>query len=393
MPTRVRIGGRPLACSPTDRVFLSDDSLIHLGEGDEALPWPWAMPQPEGQNVINESALLESRTLRDGVLERTDVLDRVKALSLLPDGMHVTTAMVAAYFEVGLTAIRSLVLDHRAELEANGYHTLTGSELSSFKELSGLQSRTASLALFSRRAVLNVAMLLRDSEVARQVRVYLLDMEYLARTQPVDNSVHTDTVSLDDRIDQRITHILGKTVVPMFNALIETSGEHRKELIALRAGVQRIERRLHQHHARLQRLEGVRDDRPTVGVMAAMDAMNGRTFEHHIAKLLRRDGCTDVTVLGGHGDRGIDVSGLTADGRRLVVQCKRFAPYLNITSPDMQRFVGAAKVLHSAQVALFVATCPFTAEALSIAAETGITVVHRGLLEQWSAGEPLEVLE
>jgi restriction system protein len=348
------------------------------------------MPQPaEGQNMINESALLESKTLRDGVLERTDVLDRVKALSLLPDGMHVTTAMVAAYFEVTVEAIRALVHDHRTELEANGYRVLAGTELSDFKQLSGVQSRTRSLAIFSRRAVLNVAMLLRDSEVARQVRVYLLDMEYLARTQPVDNFVRTDTVSLDDRI----THILGKTVVPMFNALIETSGEHRKELIALRAGVQRIERRLHQHHTRLQRVEGVRDDRPTVGVMAAMDAMNGRTFEHHIAKLLRRDGCTDVTVLGGHGDRGIDVSGLTADGRRLVVQCKRFAPYLNITSPDMQKFVGAAKVLHSAQVALFVATCPFTAEALSIAAETGITVVHRGLLEQWSAGEPLQVLE
>lgn len=397
MATRIRIrdalGGRPPACSHTDRVFLYDDSLTRWGGVTKLCPGREAMPQPEGQNMINESALLESKTLRDGVLERTDVLDRVKALSLLPDGMHVTTAMVAAYFEVGLTAIRSLVLDHRAELEANGYRVLTGSELSSFKELSGIQSRSASLATFSRRAILNVAMLLRDSEVARQVRVYLLDMEYLARTQPVDNSVHTDTASLDNRIDQRITHILGKTVVPMFNALIETSGEHRKELIALRAGVQRIERRLHQHHTRLQRLEGVRDDRPTVGVMAAMDAMNGRTFEHHIAKLLRRDGCTNLAVQGGHGDRGIDVSGLTAGGRRLVVQCKRFAPYLNITSPDMQKFVGAAKVLHSAEVALFVATCPFTAEALSIAAETGITVVHRGLLEQWSAGEPLEVLE
>ena len=343
--------------------------------------------------MINESALLESKTLRDGVLERTDVLDRVKALSLLPDGMHVTTAMVAAYFDVTVEAVRALVHDHRAELGANGYRVLAGTQLSDFKQLSGIQSRTRSLAIFSRRAVLNVAMLLRDSEVARQVRVYLLDTEYLARTQPVDNSVHTGDVALDDRIDQRITHILGKTVVPMFNALIETSGEHRRELIALRAGVQRIERRLHQHHTRLQRLEGTREDRPTVGVMAAMDAMNGRRFEHHVAKLLRRDGCTDVTVLGGHGDRGIDVSGLTADGRRLVVQCKRFAPYLNITSPDMQKFVGAAKVLHSAQVALFVATCPFTAEALSIAAETGITVVHRGLLEQWSAGEPLQVLE
>ncbi|MEU0341184.1 hypothetical protein ABZ092_20090 [Streptomyces bobili] len=136
--------------------------------------------------MINESALLKSKDLRDSVLERTDVLDRVKALSLLPDGMHVTTAMAAAYFQVGIKAVRSLIVDHRAELEASG-RVLTGSERSSFKELSGIQSHAGSLALFPRRAVLNVAMLLRDSEVARQVRVYLLDMEYLARTQPVDN--------------------------------------------------------------------------------------------------------------------------------------------------------------------------------------------------------------
>ncbi|MFI8531486.1 restriction endonuclease [Streptomyces aquilus] len=346
--------------------------------------------------MINESALLESRSLRDSVLERTDVLDRVKALSLLPDGMHVTTAMAAAYFNVTVEAIRALVHDHRPELEASGYQVLTGTELSDFKQLSGIQSRTRSLALFSRRAVLNVAMLLRDSEVARQVRVYLLDMEYLARTQPVDNSApapSTASDNLDDRIDQRITHILGKTVVPMFNALIETSGEHRRELIALRTGVQRIERRLRQHHERLKRLEGVRDDRPAIGVMAAMDAMNGSAFERHIAKLLVRDGCTNVVVQGGHGDRGVDLIGLTADGRRMVVQCKRRAPYLTIASSDIQKFIGSAKVLYSAEVALFVVTCPFTPEALALAAETGITAVHRGVLEEWSTGEPLKVLE
>ncbi|MGX5214103.1 restriction endonuclease [Streptomyces violaceus] len=234
--------------------------------------------------MINETALLESPTLRCSVLDRTDVLDRVKTLTLLPDRMHVTTAMVATYFNVTVETIRALVHDHRAELEASGYRVLTGTELSYLKQLSGIQSRTRSLALFSRRAVLNIAMLLRDSEVARQVRVYLLDMEYLARTQPVENPARADASSLDDRIDQRITHILGKIVVPMFNALIETSGEHRRELIALRAGVQRIEKRLHQHNARLQRLEGPREDRPLAGVMAAMDAMNGREFEERVAE-------------------------------------------------------------------------------------------------------------
>jgi restriction system protein len=148
--------------------------------------------------VINESALLESKSLRGSVLERTDVLDRVKALSLLPDGMHVTTAMVATYFEVGRKAIESLVLDHREELVASGYRVLAGTELTSFKEVSGIQSRSRSLALYPRRAVLNIAMLLRDSDVARQVRVYLLDMEYLARTAPVENPAPTDTVSLAD---------------------------------------------------------------------------------------------------------------------------------------------------------------------------------------------------
>ncbi|MGW3622720.1 restriction endonuclease [Streptomyces sp. NPDC000880] len=262
----------------------------------------------------------------------------------------------------------------------------------SSSQLSTRPTRTPSLAIFSRRAVLNVAMLLRDSEVARQVRTYLLDMEYIARTAPVENSIHSPAGSLDDRIDRRITHILGTAVVPMFNALIETSGEHRTELIALRQDVQSVERRLCLHHTRLRRLEGPREDRPLAGVMAAIDAMNGYEFEEHIAELLRRDGCTDVVVRGGHGDRGVDITGRTADGRPLVVQCKRFAPHNSVTSPDIQKFLGAAKVLHKADVALYVAICPFTRDALNVSAEGGITPVHRGLLEAWSAGAALDVL-
>ncbi|MGW3655797.1 hypothetical protein ACWD6R_08825 [Streptomyces sp. NPDC005151] len=59
-------------------------------------------------SVINDAVLLESRSLRASIVEQTEALDRVKVLSLLPDGMHVTTAMVAAaYFEVGVEAIKS----------------------------------------------------------------------------------------------------------------------------------------------------------------------------------------------------------------------------------------------------------------------------------------------
>ncbi|GAA2652846.1 restriction endonuclease [Streptomyces vastus] len=218
-------------------------------------------------------------------------------------------------------------------------------------------------------------------------------MEYLARTQPVDNPVHRDAASpsLDDRIDQRISHVLGKTVVPMFNALIEPSSEHRRELIALRAGVQRIERRLQQHHGRLQRLEGPRHW-PLARAMASMDAMSGREFEEHVAQLLRRDGCTAVVVRGGHGDRGVDITGRTPDGRHIAVQCKRFTPYVTVTSSHVQKFIGAAKVLYNADVALYVATCTFTRDAMNVAADGGITPVDRSLLAAWSRGTELSAL-
>jgi hypothetical protein len=339
--------------------------------------------------MINEAALLESKALRSSVLDRTDVLDRVKALSLLPDGMHVTTAMVAAYFEVGLEAIKSLVKDHRVELETNGYHLLTGDELRSFKDLSGIQSHTRSLALFSRRAVLNVAMLLRDSKIARQVRTYLLDVEHLARAQPVENPAHTGAISLDDHIDQRIAQILGKTVVPMFNALIESSGEHRRELIALREDIENVERRLCWHHLRVSALEG---DEPRNEISASISAMNWQALERHVADLLRRDECTKVAVRQSQSDRGIDVTGRTADGRTVAVQCKKRTGRHHVSSADMQKFAGAARAVDPADVALFVATCPFTHEAQAIARLSGIVLVDRDELEAWSAGVRLKAL-
>ncbi|MGY4923801.1 restriction endonuclease [Streptomyces sp. 900105755] len=338
--------------------------------------------------MINESALLESQSLRNSVLDRTDVLDRVKALSLLPDGMHVTTAMVAAYFEVGRKAIESLVLDHREELVTNGYRVLSGTELTSFKEVSGFQSRSRSLALYPRRAVLNVAMLLRDSEVARQVRVYLLDMEYLARTQPVENPAPTDLGGLDDRIDQRITHILGKTVVPMFNALIASAGEHRHELLELRQDIEHVERRLCQHHRRISFLEEGRAPE----VSAELKGMTWQALERHVADLLRRDGCTDVVVRQAHKDRGIDVTARTAEGRTVAVQCKNHTSRRSIRSADMQKFAGAARAVDRVDVALFVATCNFSSEAQAIAKLSGVVMVDRHDLEAWSAGAPLKGL-
>ena len=131
-----------------------------------------------------EVALLESRALRASVMNRTEALDRVKALTLLPDRVHVTTRMVAAYFEVGPKAVNSIIQRHREELEGNGFRIVTDREMLAFIDfnLKSSQLRPRNLAIYDRRAVLNVAMLLRDSEVARRVRSHLLDVEAAHRT-------------------------------------------------------------------------------------------------------------------------------------------------------------------------------------------------------------------
>lgn len=132
--------------------------------------------------VPNELALTESRTMRAATVDRTDVLDKVKALALLPDAIHATTDLVANYYEVDIEAVNSLVRRNRAELEENGLRKLTGPELKRFKDATDGQNdhqwgRSGSLRLFGRRTILNVGQLLTESEVARRVRTYLLEVE------------------------------------------------------------------------------------------------------------------------------------------------------------------------------------------------------------------------
>lgn len=126
---------------------------------------------------MSDLTVPEARDKRNSLASRTDVLDKVGVLATLPDDMHATTEMVATFYEVGIEAIKSLVKDNRHEVSSDGYHVVVGDELRSLKNLSGIDSRTPSLALFPRRAVLRVGMLLRDSSVARRVRDYLLDTE------------------------------------------------------------------------------------------------------------------------------------------------------------------------------------------------------------------------
>ncbi|MEI7030329.1 restriction endonuclease [Streptomyces pratensis] len=115
-------------------------------------------------------------------------------------------------------------------------------------------------------------------------------------------------------------------------------------------------------------------------------ALDPDAFEEAVAELCRRDGCGDAEVVGGAGDLGADVLATTPDGRRLVVQCKRYGPENRAGSQDLQRFGGTCYAVHGADVAVVVSTGGFTEPAVDYADRCGILCVGPRELAAWSEG-------
>lgn len=124
---------------------------------------------------------------------------------------------------------------------------------------------------------------------------------------------------------------------------------------------------------------------PEVGA-SALDhaAVDADGFEHTVAALCARDGCTPVEVVGGAGDLGADVIATTPDGLRVVLQCKHYGEDNRVGSQDLQRFGGTCFAVHDADVAVVVTTSSFTAPALEYAAACGIVCVDGDALAAWT---------
>lgn len=145
-----------------------------------------------------------------------------------------------------------------------------------------------------------------------------------------------------------------------------------------------------------QRIKGpvVPEQAPAKGPQdgfAATTGMTGRQFEERIRLLLEHDGCEDVRVVGGAGDRGADLTAISPYGDRIVVQCKRYKAENPVRDPEMQRFLGTARQVHNAAIPLFVTTSRFTLPARRLAREHGIVLVDGLALEAWMRGGPSPV--
>lgn len=147
-----------------------------------------------------EIGIIENIEERNVLAEHLEVLEQVKELLLLPGTDCMTAKQVAEFYEVGIKAIQTLYEVHRNELELDGAQLVRQSAVLNLcnGDLKKLRGKTIvitkadgktyeipsrGLRLFPKRAVLRVGMLLRDSELAREVRTQLLNIEEKATSE------------------------------------------------------------------------------------------------------------------------------------------------------------------------------------------------------------------
>lgn len=127
--------------------------------------------------INNVESFLDNETVRNKYIHKIEVLEKVKELITLPNTEIFTSKQVADWYEVSDDTLRQLYVRNKEELLVNGAVTISGKELRDIKSLSGLKTRAGSITVYSKRAMLNVGMLLRDSEIAIRVRKTLLDQQ------------------------------------------------------------------------------------------------------------------------------------------------------------------------------------------------------------------------
>ncbi|MBO4965795.1 MAG: DNA-binding protein [Muribaculaceae bacterium] len=124
-------------------------------------------------------------------IERQNVLNNRYAVDALQENLgftgmlfegeyRFTKKMVADFYEVDISTIDRYLSQYADELKYNGYVLSRGKQLKEFKlqfgHLINEATKTTQLGLFNFRAVLNVGMLLTESEKAKQVRARILDI-------------------------------------------------------------------------------------------------------------------------------------------------------------------------------------------------------------------------
>ena len=132
-----------------------------------------------------------SKQLTNSALDRKNILNNNFALThiqkevgirglMFDNEFILTIRQVATFFEVDERTIERYLSEYNEELKQNGYRVISGKKLQELKNLFGadinVATKTTILGAFNFKALLNLAMLLVESEKARVLRGLILDV-------------------------------------------------------------------------------------------------------------------------------------------------------------------------------------------------------------------------
>ena len=151
--------------------------------------------------MSSEISLVEDEEIRNRFKDNVAVLEKVNELITIAQSDMMTVRQVAKYFEAKEKTIHAVINRNQKELEQSGCTFYTNKEVTNLLNLQAVDLKTnveinqlrgkaeaiigdyklvipnRGLLLVSKRAVLNIGMLLTESDVALKVRQYLLDAE------------------------------------------------------------------------------------------------------------------------------------------------------------------------------------------------------------------------
>ena len=125
--------------------------------------------------------------------------------------------------------------------------------------------------------------------------------------------------------------------------------------------------------------KGIEDSQYDEDERIDIDKMDGGTFEHFCADLLRVNGWTDVRVTPASGDHGIDITA-EKDDIKWGFQCKRWGDTKVDAIAIGQTYKG--KALYECDMVAVITTSTLTAQAEGEAKQLGIKIWGRGKIRQ-----------
>ncbi|WP_143322628.1 hypothetical protein [Clostridium sp. HBUAS56010] len=160
---------------------------------------------------MNANELLESKELREKLVAKVEILEKVKKLLLIPGTESATINEVAEYYEVSVDVIKKVYQRHTNEINEDGIKILSAKELigqncpisqnvskTQFKTLIKYEDGQVvdipnrGIKVFPRRAILRIGMLLSGSKVAERIRTSLLDIEESAPKEMKVEAIETE---------------------------------------------------------------------------------------------------------------------------------------------------------------------------------------------------------